>query len=325
MSDMELAPLSQVSQEKLAPLFCEEASHWRSQLFWDYRPTLRLVNKLVAARSLPGFVLKFGRDVVGYAYFVFDRPVGFIGGLYVLDSYADHANYSQLIQRLVAKMRGIDYLDRIESQVMPFNVEFAPDFVKLGFKALPRYFLSVEIGRKMQIGSMQGVDEFGFQSWRPEFKAPAAAVIYDSYVESPDVNLCRDYQSQEGCARFLRNLIGTPACGKFSRTDTLVALSKEGEVCGVLLATEIDAGTGMIPQLSVLREYQGRGIGSGLLAEYMKGASRKGLKRVSLSVSLANSRAFDLYRRLGFKTVKEFHALIWEAPSAPSIDQIGKT
>jgi ribosomal protein S18 acetylase RimI-like enzyme len=195
-------------------------------------------------------------------------------------------------------------------------MEFAADFVKLGFKALPRYFLSVTLDNEevtRQVEALAGSEDSVIRDWKREFRASTAEVIYDSYVGSPDLDLCRDYQSRRGCVRFLNNLIGSPTCGKFSEKDTKVALDQNGGICGVLLATEIDSGTGMIPQLSVRREYQGKGIGSRLLAEYMKGAVREGLERVTLSVSQGNKRAFDLYRRVGFQPEKEFHALVWES------------
>lgn len=315
MSQMKVRRLSEAAVDQLSAVFDEEAMHWKEQLFWDYQPTLRLIERLVSARSLPGFVLMEDGEAVGYTYFVFERPVGFIGGLYVLDSFAGQSSYSRMIDRLISSMRSLSDLERIESQLMPLNREFASSFVSLGFRALPRYFLSAVLSRANVLKQLDASTQLGgfvVQSWSPEFAAAAAEVIYDSYIESPDLDLCRDYQSRKGCARFLRNLIGSPTCGRFSSRDTKVALDKRGRPCGVLLATKIDQDTGMIPQFSVRRDCQGRGIGSRLLAEYLKEAADKGLKRVSLSVSQANQRAFDLYRRVGFEPEKRFHALIWE-------------
>ncbi len=315
MSEMELASLADIPVGHLAPLFREEASHWNKQLFWDYTPTLQLVRKMVASRGLPGFVLRHQGTTVGYSYFVLDQLVGFIGGLYVLDSFAEEPNYRRLIDKLVTTMRGLKSLERIESQVIPFNIEFAPSFLEQGFRVLPRYFLSAGVGSKdvsKRLAGLERVDGINIERWRPELVASAANVIYDSYIESPDMVLCRDYQSRKGCMRFLRNLIESPACGRFSHKDTRIALDLNGRLCGVLLATKISDSTGMVPQLSVRRDCQGRGIGSWLLAEYMKAAEDAGLERVSLSVSQANRRAFELYVRLGFKTTKRFDALIWD-------------
>jgi len=312
---MEVATLPDASVEHLDELFQEEASQWQRQLFWDYGPTLQLVKKLVSSSALPGFLLVDGREAVGYAYFVFDRPVGFIGGLYVLDSFADSAHYYRLIEKTVKAIRALENIERIESQVMPFNCEFADSFVKLGFRALPRYFLSASLSSS-KVGSavqaQNSANDFRIRNWRPELMVSAAEVIYDSYVESPDVELCRDYQSRAGCMRFLKNLIDSPTCGAFCQKTTRVAMDENGRLCGILLATRINSEIGMIPQLSVRRDCQGKGMGSSLLAEYIETTAAEGLERVSLSVSKANLRAFGLYKRFGFEEVKRFHALIWD-------------
>ncbi|MGW8179699.1 MAG: GNAT family N-acetyltransferase, partial [bacterium] len=287
MSAMEVVALPGASVDHLGELFQEEERQWQRQLSWDYGPTLQLVKKLLSSGALPGFLLMDGREAVGYTYFVYDRPVGFIGGLYVLDSFADAASYNPLIEKTVNTMCGLKNIARIESQVMPLNFEFAGKFAKLGFKVSPRYFLSASLSSSSVANAVQaqeGIDDFKIWSWRPELMVSAVEVIYDSYVASPDVGLCRDYQSRVGCKRFLKNLIDSPTCGSFCQKTTRVAMDKNGRLCGILLATRINSETGMIPQLSVRRDCQGKGVGSSLLAEYIKAAAAENLERVSLSV-----------------------------------------
>lgn len=315
MLGMEVATLRDVAVSELTALFQEEASHWKEQLHWEYEPTLQLVGKLVGLRTLPGFVLKHEKQIVGYSYYVVDRPVGFVGGLYVLDDFAQEENYHLLIENLVKAMQGTQHLERIESQVMPFNAELASGFVGRGFRALPRFFLSAPAGKRtdpLATSDKKIGEEFQIGCWRSELMLSAAEVIYDSYIDSPDGELCRDYQSNKGCTRFLRNLVESPACGKFSQNDTRVAWDRSGQLCGILLASMIDKTAGMVPQLSVRRDCQGKGLGSSLLTQYLQVAGERGLERVSLSVSKANTRAYDLYRRLGFEIEKQFHAFIWE-------------
>ena len=305
---MEVVSLPEVPVDELGDVFQEEAAHWKKQLFWDYEPTLDLVKRLARRKALPGFALADRERVVGYSYYVLDRPVGFIGGLYILDTYAEGASYKLLIESLVKAMMQVSGLERIESQVMPFNYEFRTDFERQGFDTLPRYFLATTKG---MIGNdaveLKGRELFTVEKWRPEVLLSAAEVIYDSYVGSPDVGLCRDYQSRRGCIRFLRNLVDSPTCGRFSAEDTRLGIDQNGNLCGVLLATKISPEAGMVPQLSVRRRCQGKGLGSLLLSEYMRSTPY----RVSLSVSEGNKRAFDLYSKLGFEVEKRFHALIW--------------
>jgi ribosomal protein S18 acetylase RimI-like enzyme len=256
------------------------------------------------------------KQIVGYAYYVLDRPVGFIGGLYVLDVFAEGSSYRRLISSLVKAMIQVSGLERIESQVMPFNYEFRKDFKRQGFDTLPRYFLMTHGGTvRSDTIDLRGRDHFTLDSWRPEVLLSAAEVIYDSYIGSPDAVLCRDYQSRRGCIRFLRNLVESPTCGRFDPDDTRLGLDREGKLCGILLATRISPEAGMVPQLSVRRSCQGKGLGSMLLTEYIQSSPQ----RVSLSVSGANTRAFELYRKLGFEVEKRFHALIWTRDRAENI------
>jgi len=246
---------------------------------------------------------------------VLDRPLGFIGGLYVLDDFAQEDNYMLLIEKTVGTMQGMPQLERIESQVMPFNAELVSSFFDHGFRVFPRHFLSVPAGKRtdpLATRDEKTNEDYQVGCWRPELMLSAAEVIYDSYVDSPDAKLCRDYQSHKGCTRFLRNLIESPTCGKFSQNDTRVAWDHRGQLCGILVASMIDENTGMVPQLSVRRDCQGNGLGSSLLREYLRIAAERGLERVSLSVSKANTKAYELYRRLGFEIEKRFHAFIWE-------------
>lgn len=56
-----------------------------------------------------------------------------------------------------------------------------------------------------------------------------------------------------------------------------------------------------IGDLAVLATHRGRGIGSALIGAVQKHSRAKGFKRLGISVLIENSRAHDLYRRLGFR------------------------
>ena len=56
--------------------------------------------------------------------------------------------------------------------------------------------------------------------------------------------------------------------------------------------------------MSVLKEYRGRGTGTGLLREMLRLLKGKGFKKVSLSVQKANF-AVSMYERAGFITIAE--------------------
>ena len=310
---MELVPLKDCSTEDLEPIFAEETRHWNDYIFWDYEPTLEILRKFIASRTLPGFVLREGKRACGYSYFVIDRPVAFIGNIYVSDDHACPQVYSALIERTVSAATSASRVQRIETQIFEFNCQFQSIFSACGFRILPRHFLVCPLAECLvEEPVLPQSAPWRFRQWQTKDLLPAAELVFDSYHNSIDAGLCHDYQSRQGCVRFLRNLIDSPACGRFRPEDTLVAVDHFDQVSGVLLATRTQKTTEMIPQFSVRRRYQGRGLGTIMLNCFLAQCRSQGLERITLSVSEANARAFRLYLRTGFEIQKSFSAFIWE-------------
>lgn len=310
---MQVDALREYSDRDLLPLFEDEAKAWRDQLAWDYRPTQEVIRRFVASQTLPGFVLNDGFRPVGYSYFVVDGSVAFIGGLFIEQQFSSEENYRLVVERTVKTLTGLGRVKRIESQVFGFNRELRPIFRDLGFETPKRLFLESILEFPTELTpNPAAVGSFQIVPWKRCYLFPIAEVVYDSYRSSGDAEICSDYKTKNGCLRFLRNLIDNPSCGVFSPELTLVAQDGRDRLCGLLLATRIGKTTGMIPQLSIRRDCQGKGLGKRLLATYMKQAREEGLETVTLSVTESNSGASRLYRRCGFQVRKEFHAFVWQ-------------
>ena len=310
---MRVVPLSEVTIESAAELFEEEIQCWRSQLFWDYQPAVSLISKYIESRTLPGYglITASGR-VAGYSYYAVSHPIGYVGNMFVRRKSASPQSYDQLLDPTVSSLRAWGRVQRIECQAFSFNCDLAPLFTRYGFEALERHFLCRDLVSRKDVGKQSDLaSAFRIVNWESRYLEPAAQVVFDSYQTSADYRICRDYQSQQGCLRFLRNLVDSPGCGTFFPETSYLALDSSGRVCAVLITSKIGPETGMIPQISVRQNCQGKGIGSQLLETYFQSAHRLGLKRVALSVSKSNKGAHQLYTRLGFSTAKDFHAFIW--------------
>ena len=68
--------------------------------------------------------------------------------------------------------------------------------------------------------------------------------------------------------------------------------------------------------MSVEPSRQSRGLGSLLLVSSLEAMRRAGLHTASLSVTVDNGRAYDMYMRQGFALRKEFAAHAWARPPA---------
>jgi ribosomal protein S18 acetylase RimI-like enzyme len=319
MVAMRVVPLSDVPINSLDAALTAEEKYWREELFWDYRPAIGLIRKYVKAQSLPGFALLTPeRLVAGYCYYVVDASAeesglpttGYIGNVFMLPQWASPEGYGLLLRRAVEALKSQKMVDRIESQVFNFNCDLAPLFHERGFEALSRHFMVLDLEEAS--GEHPAKPEgCRIVPWSRNYFFAAADVIHDSYFGSPDRLLCRDYQTLDGCRRFLRNLIDNPGCGIFTAETSCLAVTSAGEVAAVLITSQISEKTGMIPQISVRRRFQGKGLGSGLLNSYFEKARQVGLQRIALSVSEANRGAYNLYCRMGFYSRKRFHAFIW--------------
>lgn len=62
---------------------------------------------------------------------------------------------------------------------------------------------------------------------------------------------------------------------------------------------------GIIATFGVIPSFQGRGIGSQLMARAIDHAWRSGIRTIDLSVRIENPRAIGVYRRFGFQSVPE--------------------
>ena len=311
---MRVVPLSGISTSKFETLFDQEVQNWKRELFWDYRPTINLLRRQIRSRSLPGHALMTAQGVLaGYSYYVVDHPIGYIGNLFVGSGWNAPENYAQLLEETLFSLRTWGGVQRIECQLVPFNCNLTPLFRHQAFSVLKRYFLSLSVpGLSAHGAGNGGPAGFSIQAWDERLFDAAAQVVYDSFRGSPDEKLCHDYQTPTGCSRFLQNLVRGPGCGSFSPKTSYIVSDEKGQVCAVIITSRIGPGTGMIPQISVRRRDQGKGLGSWLLRTYFEVARESDLQRITLSVSQSNRAAHRLYSRLGFRPNREFHAFLWE-------------
>jgi len=323
-----IASLQDYVPAQLADLLNSEADYWRSVLFWDYGPIREVLERYIGARLLPGFVLLDGDIPVGYSYYVLGCPVAFVGSLFVLDEYAGAITYASLLSACGRHLQGRPEVQRIEGQLFEFNYAFTDLWVEAGFHPVARRFMVCDLAEQTSV-SQRTESHHGqrlppgwrVSAWRPSFLDSVAFVIYDSYLNSLDAAICYDYRTLTGCRRFLSNLVENPACGTFLPDQSLLLWDSSDNLAAVLLASRISPSTAMIPQISVVRQYQGHGFGRFLLDRFLSACRKRGWHRVTLSVSEENERAFKLYERCGFRTHKPFNAYLWNRTGPFTLEQ----
>lgn len=93
-----------------------------------------------------------------------------------------------------------------------------------------------------------------------------------------------------------------PYAAKLAARARCYETRRGGVLVGLLAAYFPESADGAVhvSNMSVLKEWQGRGIAGGLMRRCLDEAAAAGLARVTLEVAPANAAALALYRKHGF-------------------------
>lgn len=313
---LEILDLRHFQARDLAPLLDEESRVWRQRLRWDFGPSRDLVCQYLDMRSLDGYALLCGRAPIGYTYYVPEDHKALIGDLYVAETYRTPEAQQRLVRCAVESARRAPGVRRIEAQLMMLeSAALETLFPAWEMSTFERNFMLVEgIGAlsRDQFGRVRDPD-FSWQAWSEWLMEPAAHLIARCYQQHVDSRINDQYQSVPGARRFLHNITQYPGCGAFHRGASLAALNRwSGELCGISLGSLVAPAVGHITQICVTPHLQGRGIGSELLWRAIEAFRQAGCQSVTLTVTANNRGAGELYERVGFRTLRQFRAYVWE-------------
>ena len=134
-----------------------------------------------------------------------------------------------------------------------------------------------------------------------------------SYIGHVDAQINDQYHTLSGSLRFLNNIVRFPGCGVFDAESSFVALDRKAKnLIGLILCSRVRSDVGHVTQVCVLPEYRSRGIGESLLAATEGSLRKRKFALLSLTVTEANIRAVELYRRLHYESKRIFDAFVWQ-------------
>jgi ribosomal protein S18 acetylase RimI-like enzyme len=178
--------------------------------------------------------------------------------------------------------------------------------------AFEREFMltDLDIARDLPLHELGGVVRL--DNWADYHQEAAAHLIEQAYQGHIDSLINDQYRTTTGARRFLYNIINYPGCGVFAPAASLVAVSPSGTLAGLSLASIVNDRTGHVTQICVAPEFRGTGLGYELIRRSLLRLVHAGCRRVSLTVTSTNEDAIRLYQRIGFKTIRRFHAYVWQ-------------
>ena len=309
-----IVDLRLVRADQLAPVLAEEAEAWRRELDWDFAGSAALVRRFLDMQALSGFCLVSGAGPVGYAYVVSENNKGLIGDFYIAGEYSTLENERVLLGAVVDAMMRSPAVRRIESQLMMLRW-MRRDTLPHGEFAhvVPRCFMRLDLTSSGSLPPRRDIRNVTFDSWSERRQDEAAALIPVAYRGHVDSEINDQYRSPAGSRRFLANIIQYPGCGTFFQPASFMALDTgNGRLCGMCLSSLVAFDVGHITQVCVVPAVKGKGCGYELMRRSLEALGNAGCRAASLTVTAANTEAIALYERLGFRTVKEFSACVWE-------------
>lgn len=317
MGASEILDLRHFLSADLRPLLDEEVELWGEKLAWDYRSSAEMILRYVDAKILPGYAAVERGSLVGYAFFVYEGSKGVIGDLFVSQRRTDvRAIEVRLIDHVIETLQQSPGVHRVEAQLLAHDTgEVAEPFLSTGFERFHRLFLALDLHgpQKAKIAPTHLLNGVHIRRWMEQDYQPAAGIITASYRAHIDSEINDQYRTSAGSMRFLNNIVRFPGCGVFDPEASFVALYQPtNSLIGLILCSRVRNDVGHVTQVCLLPEHRGEGIGEALMAATCGALSARKFNLLTLTVTQANHRAVDLYRKLGFETRRVFDAFVWE-------------
>ncbi|HEX2327727.1 MAG TPA: GNAT family N-acetyltransferase [Candidatus Angelobacter sp.] len=312
---VEILDLRHFSSQQLRPLLERETQLWAELMSWDYRSSAEMILRYVDSKILPGYAAVEGSRVGGYAFFVYEGSKGVIGDLFADNSIRLPGDTVErrLSIHVIETLQRSPGVHRIEAQLLTHESGvLSGPFLAEGFRQFPRLFMVLPLALSQRPHIIQQ-PEFEYRRWMEGDFQPAASVITTAYRNHVDSEINDQYRSLNGSLRFLNNIVRFPGCGIFDGNASFVAIHKPTRsIAGLLLCSRVREDVGHVTQVCVLPEYRGRHIGESLMGLCTQELRTRNFSALSLTVTEANRKAVELYRKLSFTTRRKFDAFVWE-------------
>ena len=314
---VEILDLRHFVSGDLRPLLDEEVEAWGSLLCWDYRSSADMILRYVDAKILPGYAAVERGNIVGYSFFVYEGSKGVVGDLFVSPRRPDaRLIEAQMAEHVIDTLQQSPGIHRVEAQLLTHLAGgLSAVFSSAGFQRYRRLFLALQLRQRdpHQLPPMSLPPEIQLRPWLDQDYQAAASIITASYRAHIDSEINDQYRTHAGSIRFLNNIVRFPGCGVFDAESSFSAIHRPSNaLLGLILCSRVREDVGHVTQVCLLPDYRGHGIGENLIACTANALRARNCSLLTLTVTEANRRAVDLYKRLGFAENSVFDAFVWE-------------
>lgn len=147
---------------------------------------------------------------------------------------------------------------------------------------------------------------FELHPWKKSLLSSHAEAKFRSFRYELDSNVFPCLGEADGCIRLMKEISSRQG---FVPEATWLATYTDPETgrsenCGTVQGIREKLDVGAIQNIGIVDAHRGKGIGSAIVTESLKGFQSVGIKIVTLEVTEKNTGALRLYERLGFQVLR---------------------
>ena len=281
-------------------LFAVEEARWRTTLRWDTDASWRILEDGRLQGHVPGWILRSRTgEVQGWTYYLLHDGELQIGGM-----VAGRATAMRTLLDRVLDSPEASLASSVSALVFPASTSLLSALSRRRFAVRRSLYLSKSLAADRTVAVPGGLR---LRTFAEHDLFPAARLLAAAYVGMTGAACFAPHGRLDEWARYLRQLMETPACGQW-RADASLVAEKPGRpgLQGLVLTTRLSAGTAHIAQIAVDRSARGTGLGAALIAHTSARARETGDDAMTLMVDEGNETARRLYARDGFAECSSF-------------------
>lgn len=200
--------------------------------------------------------------------------------------------------------------------------EFANELAAMQFtkqRYIKRFRMELDLRRWQRLRIELPVG-YRLVGWNTELVPAHAQVKYQSFRAEIDAQVFPCLGEYEGCRKLMSEIEKKEGFVPEATwlAEYVGAGPKKTEYCGTIQAVRSHRSRASIQNIGVPPLHRGRGIGTALIQAALMGLDYVGVPHVRLEVTAENVGAIQLYRRLGFRTIRTLYKTVELAPTASS-------
>jgi ribosomal protein S18 acetylase RimI-like enzyme len=281
----------------MEPLYQAEIDRWATALEWDASQDWQEVERGRRLQTVSGLIVtNHSGVVVGWTYYLVHERALQVGSF---------VSSSEACTELLLDVMFEDPRVAEVRTVTLFAFTTAPGLVPLARSrglVVNRFWYLV----RALPGGTHTAGPRDARPWRREDAAATVSLLARAYGPSDGSRPFAPRGTLEEWSAYVAQVVGGRGCGELMTGASWCVPSGPNSLSAVALTSRVSAGTGHLVQLAVDPQFQGRGMGAGLLEIACGAAARSGCRRMSLLVCGRNSRARRLYEEAGFAAVESF-------------------